>query len=355
METAIKKIQTSLPEGIDAALVISPVARQYLTGFPSEDGWVAITRDDAVFFEDSRYIEAAEAQVTSCRCVLQGKIYEQLGEFFGAAGAKRVAIEGGFVTLAGFENLKAKLPGFELTGEFLTDAISSMRRIKTREQVEMMTTAQRIAEKALDHILGFIKPGVTEKQVQLELDFYMLSHGAEALSFETIAVSGANTSKPHGVPSGKKIEKGDFVTLDFGATFNGWHSDMTRTVAVGSVSEKQREVYNIVLAAQRAGLSALTAGISGRDTDKAARDVIENAGYGKYFGHGTGHGVGLEIHESPSSSPASTDVFDAGVVVTVEPGIYIPGEFGVRIEDMAVVCRDGCIDLTEASRDLIIL
>lgn len=355
MQTSIQNIQSTLPEGIDAALVISPIARQYLTGFPSEDGWVAITRNDAVFFEDSRYIEAAQSQVTSCRCVLQGRIYEQLAEFFKANDVKRVAIESGYVTLAGFENLKKDLPGFELTGDFLSGEISSMRLVKTREQVEMMTTAQRIAERALDHILGLIKPGVTEKQVQLELDFFMLSHGAEALSFETIAVSGANSSKPHGVPSDKKIEKGDFVTLDFGATYNGWHSDMTRTVAVGSVTEKQREVYNIVLAAQRAGLSALTAGIGGREADRAAREVIENAGYGKFFGHGTGHGVGLEIHEAPYLSPSSDYTLDAGAVVTVEPGIYIPGEFGVRIEDMAVVCRDGCIDLTEASHELIIL
>ena len=203
--------------------------------------------------------------------------------------------------------------------------------------------------------MKFIKVGVTEKEIALELDFYMLSHGAEAVSFETIAVSGKNSSMPHGVPTDKKIENGDFITMDFGAVYNGYHSDMTRTVIVGEPTEKQKEVYETVLKAQTEALAVLKAGVSGVDADKAARDIIDAKGYKENFGHGTGHGVGIEIHESPNLSPYSKAILETGNIVTVEPGIYIPDEFGVRIEDMALITEDGYINLTSCEKELIIL
>ena len=183
----------------------------------------------------------------------------------------------------------------------------------------------------------------------------MLGHGAEALSFETIAISGANTSKPHGVPTEKKVEKGDFVTMDYGAVVNGYHSDMTRTVAVGSINDEQRRVYNTVLEAQFATLEIIKSGLKCSDGDKAARDVITEAGYGDFFRHSTGHGVGIEIHEKPNLSPKSVATLRPGNIVTVEPGIYIPEKFGVRIEDMALITENGCENLTKAPKELIIL
>ena len=203
--------------------------------------------------------------------------------------------------------------------------------------------------------MTFIKPGVTEKQIALELDFYMLSHGAEAVSFETIAVTGAKSSMPHGVPDETVVKNGDFITMDFGAVCKGYHSDMTRTVAVGEVTEEQKTVYETVLKAQKNALSVLKKGLPCSEADKAARDIIDNAGYGDYFGHSTGHGVGVEIHENPTLAPKSTDILEIGDVVTVEPGIYLPGKFGVRIEDMALITENGYENLTSSPKELIIL
>ena len=203
--------------------------------------------------------------------------------------------------------------------------------------------------------MKFIKVGITEKEIALELDFFMLRNGGEGLSFETIAVSGKNSSMPHGVPSEKKIENGDFITLDFGTVINGYHSDMTRTVAMGFASDEMKNVYDVVLKAQQNCLDNIKAGVSCKDGDEFARSIIRNAGYGQYFTHSTGHGVGVEIHEYPNLSIYSDSVLQAGNIVTVEPGIYIPEKFGVRIEDMALITEKGCTNLTKASKDLIIL
>lgn len=251
--------------------------------------------------------------------------------------------------------MRKALHGIKITTVGTDKIIDSFRAVKSDEEIENICKAQRIAEAALKHILGFIKIGVTEKEIALELDHYMLSHGAEALSFETIAISGANTSKPHGVPTEKKIEDGDFVTMDYGAVVNGYHSDMTRTVAVGHVSDEQKKIYDIVLKAQLASLEILRSGLKRSDGDKAARDVITEAGYGEFFRHSTGHGVGIEIHEKPNLSPKSVTTLRAGNIVTVEPGIYIPGKFGVRIEDMALITENGCQNLTNAAKELVIL
>jgi Xaa-Pro aminopeptidase len=233
--------------------------------------------------------------------------------------------------------------------------INGLRSIKTENEVESIVKAQRIAEDAFNHILKFIKVGVTEKEIALELDFYMLRNGGEGLSFETIAVSGKNSSMPHGVPCDKKVENGDFITMDFGTIINGYHSDMTRTVAVGFATDEMKNVYDAVLKAQKNCLDNIKAGISCKDGDMFARSVINDSGYGKYFTHSTGHGVGVEIHEFPNLSPASDSILQVGNIVTVEPGIYIPGKFGVRIEDMALITENGCRNLTNAPKELIIL
>lgn len=356
--TMIKKLQTALKSAdrFDGALILSPENRFYFTGFASSDGFLLVSAERAVFITDGRYIEAAQNQIQNCEVFLQQSAGKQLAEIFTDMGVSTVAVETARISVAEFAKYGEFLKPIELVPDPLLDEIiCALRAVKTPQEVEKMQAAQRIAEAAFDHILGFIKPGKTEKEIALELDFFMLSHGAEALSFETIAVSGKKSSMPHGVPDQNVIQYGDFITMDFGAVADGYHSDMTRTVAVGAVSERQKEVYNTVLRAQEAVLAALKPGLSCKAADKIARDVIEKAGYGEYFTHSTGHGVGVEIHEFPRLSAMSADTLKIGEVVTDEPGIYLPGEFGVRIEDMALITPDGCKNLTKCPKELIIL
>ena len=339
-----------------AALIISPENRKYFTGFDSSDGFLLVSPARAVFITDGRYIEAAEKQITACEVKLLGKTYPQISGILEEMGCKHLLVEATRMTVSTYNALKGVLKKISIaTDNTLDTIINSIRAVKTENEVEQIIKAQRIAEDAFNHILDFIKVGVTEKEVALELDFYMLSHGGEALSFETIVVSGANSSMPHGVPSDKKIENGDFVTMDFGTVVGGYHSDMTRTIAVGYATDEMKEVYNTVLNAQNNCLKNLHAGISCKEGDELARGVIKSAGYGEYFTHSTGHGVGVEIHEFPNLSPITDGELHAGNVVTVEPGIYMPDKFGVRIEDMAYITPDGCRNLTNAPKELIIL
>ncbi len=338
------------------ALIISPENRKYFTGFESSDGFLLVSSERAVFITDGRYIEAAEKQITNCEVVLLGKTYPQIAEILGEMCCSRLLVESTRMTVATYNSLKGVLKKVTiLTDTTLDSLINTLRSIKTKTEVKSIIKAQRIAEDAFSHILKFIKTGVTEKEIALELDFYMLRHGGEALSFETISVSGKNSSMPHGVPSDKIVENGDFITMDFGTVINGYHSDMTRTIAVGFATDEMKNVYNTVLNAQQSCLANLKAGLSCKDGDELARSVIKNAGHGQYFTHSTGHGVGVEIHEYPNLSPASDSILQVGNIVTVEPGIYIPEKFGVRIEDMALVTENGCENLTTAPKELIIL
>ncbi|MEE1137739.1 MAG: aminopeptidase P family protein [Acutalibacteraceae bacterium] len=349
----IKNLQLSLENG-SAYLIASPENRRWLTGFASSDGYLLITKNEAVFLVDSRYIEAAQKQISACDSVLLTSLSAQLPEYINKLGIASLYTEAQRLSVADFEKIKNISP-CPCIADKADGVIDSLRRIKTEDEKAKILKAQSIAEKAFDRVLDFIKIGVTEREIALELDFFMLKNGAESISFETIAVSGKNSSMPHGVPSDKKIEKGDFITLDFGAVVDGYHSDMTRTVAVGEVSSKQAEVYETVLNAQLKSLETLKTGVSCFDADAAARNIIRNAGYGEYFGHGTGHGVGIEIHEAPRLSPKSDAILKTGDIVTVEPGIYLPDEFGVRIEDMAFITEKGYENLTKSPKNLIIL
>lgn len=356
MMFSTEKLRKKVSSFADAAIIFSEENRRYFTEFPASDGALLVCGENALFFTDSRYTEAAAKCIGKEWVIDSTNLYEKFSEIFKENGVKKVAVENNKMTLAEFDEIKKRLPDVEfITSNELADAIEEIRIVKEESEIEKIKAAQKIAEDAFTHILTFIKEGVTEKQISLELDFYMLSHGAEALSFETIAVAGKNSSMPHGVPGDYKVQKGDFITMDYGAMVDGYHSDMTRTVCLGEPSEKMKEVYNTVLEAQLKGLEALRDGITGVEADKAAREVIEKAGYGKNFGHGLGHGVGVEIHESPRLSPKAPHTLKTGHVVTVEPGIYLPGEFGVRIEDMAVITEDGCINLTSCPKELIIL
>ena len=355
----IGKLQHAIQNSdkLDGALILSPENRRYYTGFDSTDGFLLVSAEKAIFITDSRYVEAAQKQVVAdCEVRLQGDTYSQLLETLLELGVQSVGVEASRLTLAQYAVLKEKLEPLYVVADTTLDAmITEQRMVKTPQEIEKILQAQRIAEDAFTHICQFIKPGKTEKEVALELDFYMLSHGAEALSFQTIAITGTKTSMPHGVPDDTVIQNGDFVTMDYGAVVDGYHSDMTRTVAVGSVSEEQKKVYEIVLEAQKAVCDGVKAGMRGTEGDALARDIIGAAGYGAYFGHGTGHGVGVEIHEEPRLSLAGHRILQENNVVTSEPGIYLPGKFGVRIEDMLRITKDGAQNLTKCPKELIIL
>ena len=340
-----------------AALITSEENIKYYTGFSSSNGWLIVDGSSAAFFTDSRYIEAAQSEIKTVDEVLETKGFDPtIVPFIKEKKLSGIYLEQSRLTLDKLERFRKSLPdvGFDVSSS-LDDEINSQRSVKGENEIELIVKAQRIAEKGFDHILGFIRPGLSEKDIQLELDYFMLRNGADALSFETIAVAGANGSKPHGVPGDYIVKNGDFLTLDFGAVVGGYHSDMTRTVAVGRGSEKMKNVYSIVLEAQLAGIEAIKAGAVCRDVDKAARDVIEKAGFGAFFGHGFGHGVGIEIHEHPFEGTTSDEILRAGNVVTAEPGIYLPGQFGVRIEDMLLVTENANKNLTESKKELIIL
>lgn len=353
--TKYERLMAALPENIDAALITEDVNRRYMTGMKSSAGTVLVTREKAYLIIDFRYIEKAQKTVHDAEVIMQGKLYEQINELLAKHGAKNVAIESESVTVAQLNAMRTRLNVEIDDSQALSEAIDSLRIVKTQDEIDKIIKAQRIAELAFEDVLNFIKPGVTEKEVGLHLDYFMLSHGAEALSFDTIAVSGPNTSLCHGVPTDRPVQAGEFVLMDYGATYDGYHSDMTRTVCVGQPTEKMEKIYSIVLEAQLKAIEAIKEGVSGADIDKIARDVITEAGYGEAFGHSLGHGVGMNIHETPNASPSSKHIFKQNMIVTVEPGIYLPDEFGVRIEDFVIIKENGCKNMTLAKKNLICL
>lgn len=346
-----------LPRYVDSVLITSDVNRRYFTGMKSSAGTVIAFRDGSAYLIiDFRYIEKARKIVRTAEVIEQKKLCPQLNQLIKTHSATNLAIESQTMTVSVLNSYKKLLTGVKITdNDVLSSAIWKLRTVKNSEEIECIAKAQEIAEKAFDHILGFIKAGVKEREIALELDRYMLMQGAEALSFETIALTGANTSMPHGVPSDTEVKNGDFVLMDYGAVYNGYHSDMTRTVCVGRPSDEMEKVYNIVLKAQETALAGAKAGISGSEFDAIARDIINDAGYGDCFGHSLGHGVGMEIHEKPIAAPSSKAILHAGSVITVEPGIYIEGKFGVRIEDFVILTENGCRNLTKCAKNLITL
>ncbi len=353
--TKFERLAELLPSGVDAALITADVNRRYFTGMKSSAGTVLATREKAYLIIDFRYIEKARKTVTEAEVIMQERLYDQINGLLEKHGCRTLAIENRTMTVAELEALKSKINAEIDCSDALSKAIDRIRIIKTQDEIEKIIKAQRIAEAAFEDVLGFIRPGVTEKEVQLHMDYYMLMHGAEGLSFETIAVSGPNTSLCHGVPTDRQVREGEFFLMDFGATYEGYHSDMTRTVCVGKPSEKMERVYNIVLEAQLKALEAVRAGVTGKELDSVARDVISAAGYGEAFGHSLGHGVGMEIHETPNASQSSPHTLEENMIVTVEPGIYLPDEFGVRIEDFVIVKETGCENMTLAPKNLISL
>ena len=351
----IVKITAQLPEhGLDAMLVTSAPGERYAVGFEGE-GWVLVSRDGAHYSTDGRYIEAARQPVTGAEIVLTERGQSHLAlarEEIRRRGLKRVGFESGRVSADELGRWKDSLPCELVAAQGLLDGL---RAAKDEEELARMRQAQRITDEAFREILNFIRPGLTEQEVAARLVYELLRRGGRRVSFDPIVAAGANGSMPHAVPGETVIQPGMFVTMDFGCVYEGYCSDMTRTVAVGQPTDEMERVYHTVLEAQRAGIAAARAGVTGSEVDRAARQVIQQAGYGAFFSHSFGHSLGLEIHESPNASPSEQTVLPAGAVISAEPGIYLPGHFGVRIEDVLVLREGGCEDITQSPKKLIVL
>ena len=353
MELRYAKLREKMKEkGLDAIYVSSPENHLYVTDFDNPDGWAFLTGERAWVFADPRYSEAAKAEVTPlCEVCAPGKpTFEELASEY---SLKVIGYEDQRLTCAGLERLKKSFGGASVEFEPVGGLFTEIRSVKTEEEVENIVAAQRIAEGAFRHIVDVLRHDMTETEVAAELEYYMKKNGSEKPSFDTIAVSGSASSRPHGVPRPVKLEKG-FLTMDYGAMVKGYHSDMTRTVVIGKADEEMKRLYETVLKAQCAAIDAITEGAKNADMDKIARDIIDDAGYKGYFSHSLGHGVGLEIHEAPGLNGHMGDaVLAAGQIVTAEPGIYIEGKYGCRIEDMILVTPGGHRNLTECPKELI--
>jgi Xaa-Pro aminopeptidase len=339
--------------GVEALLVTRIVNVRYLTGFTGTNGQIVVTREGGTFFTDSRYREQCRREVPDLPTeIYDREFHGRVGEVCRAGGLRRLGFEAAGLTYRGWRRLEAE-DGVDLVA--VEDPVERCRWAKDPEELWLIERAQGITDEAFDRVTGKLVEGITERQVAFELELAMRQLGAERIAFDSIVAFGEQAAEPHHRPGDRPLRRGDVVKLDFGALVDGYHSDMTRTVAFGEPDHRIREVHQVVLRAHLAGIEAVRAGATGGEADRAARGVVQEAGFGDRFGHGLGHGVGLEIHEGPSLRREGEDVLPAGAVVTVEPGVYLPGVGGVRIEDMVVVQPDGCRPLPEASKELVVL
>lgn len=351
-----RMINAMKAQGTEAVIVTSEINQRYLTGFAYTDGYAVVTSDHAWLVTDFRYAEAAENAVrgTEWEILTPAKMPDKISELLHDAGIGTVALEEATLPICEYEKIKAALGDIAVTTD-ASSLIDGLRLYKDEDEISQMQKAQDIADAAFSHILTYINPDRTEIDVALELEFFMRAHGAECVSFETIAVSGTASSLPHGVPRPVRLEKG-FFTMDFGARVQGYCSDMTRTVVIGKADSEMRRLYDTVLHAQTAALAACAEGVKCKTLDSIARDIIEQAGYRGTFGHSLGHGVGMYIHEAPRLSQAAPDnaVLKRGHVVTFEPGIYLAGKYGCRIEDMVAITPEGRVhNFTHSPKELI--
>lgn len=338
-----------------AALVFSEKNRRYFTQFPASDGALFVTAEEAYLLMDFRYEEAAHYQAKYCTVVGFSSLMDKLGELIRKHGIQEIYLETEKLSVAQarrFETAFQKNGAQAVLDNTLDSAIREQRMIKSPEEVKKIEASQEITDAAFQHILPYIKEGVTERELALEMEFFMRKQGAEDVAFGLIVAAGKNGSQCHAVPSDNTIKPGDFITMDTGALLDGYHSDMTRTVALGQVSDEQKAVYDTVLKAHLAVIDQVKPGMRCCDVDKIARDIIEKD-YPGTFGHGLGHGVGFEIHEWPRFSKLDPTPCVEGMVITDEPGIYIPAKYGVRIEDMLLITADGCRSLTKSPKELI--
>ncbi|NCB63784.1 MAG: aminopeptidase P family protein [Clostridia bacterium] len=351
----LNKIAEKLPEyGLDAMLITSAPGEFYAVGFHGE-GVAVVTPNKTWYYTDTRYIEAAGALITGAEIAIApaGQNYKTLTQaIVEDCAIKKLGIEDAYMSVGNFWAWEKALTAQMIPASKL---LEELRMVKDEEELAAMREAQRITDETFTAILDFIKPGVTEQEIGARLQYEMLSRGAERMSFDPIVASGPNGSKPHAIPSEKKVQNGEFITMDFGCVYGGYCSDMTRTVALGEPSDEMRKVYDIVYRAQQAGIAAVKGGVVGADVHEAGRKVIADGGYGDYFGHGFGHSLGIEIHEDPRFSPSCHLNIPSRATLSAEPGIYLPGKFGVRIEDVVVLTDNGCEDITKSPKELIIL
>jgi len=352
----LEKYRALLPQlGLDGVLLTSRVNRRYCAQYDIAEAIAVVTPGESRYFTDSRYIEAAEKNLPDFTVEMtdQDNTYPMLiRKAVEELGIRNMGFEEDWLTVSEFREFEQALP-CGLTP--CQKSIDTLRVVKEDWELDRMRRAQRITDRTFTEILGKIREGMTEMELRAELIYCLYRNGADGLAFDPIVVSGPNTSMPHGVPGQRKLQAGDFITMDFGAAVDGYCSDMTRTVALGYATEEMRKVYDTVLEAQKAGIAAAKAGLTGKAIDGAARSVIEAAGYGSCFGHGFGHCLGLQIHEPPNCNRKNDAPMPAGCVTSAEPGIYLPDKFGVRIEDVLILTEDGNIDITESPRDLLIV
>ncbi|MGC4376518.1 Xaa-Pro peptidase family protein [Fictibacillus sp. Mic-4] len=353
----LEKLRYEFKEfGIDGILIASLSNRKYISGFTGTAGVLVISEKEAKLITDFRYMDQAKEQAKEFDIVLHtSSVPIEVAKVAHELGITRLGFEQEYLTYSEYRTYENELSGINATFVPTSGIVEKLRLIKDSQEIKILKEAAEIADSAFSHITNFIKPGISELDVRNELEFVMRKNGATSSSFNTIVASGYRSALPHGVASDKIIQEGELVTLDFGAYYKGYCSDITRTVAVGQVSEELKAIYDVVYEAQLNGVEKIKPGITGREADALTRDIIAQKGYGDYFGHSTGHGIGLEVHEGPSLSAKSDMVLKPGMVVTVEPGIYISGLGGVRIEDDILITKDGNEILTHSRKDLIIL
>lgn len=359
MNNRVKKLQDYIGEStVDGFLIGSEANRMYISGFTGSNAMLLITENAQYIVTDFRYLEQVAKECPSFTCVDQqqkGLIGTAL-EIARKLNLKHLAFEGEHTSFVTYERL-SKEKDFTFTS--WTQTVEQMRSVKSAEEISLLEKAEAIGDKAFEEIIPFIqkrwRQGLTEREVALEIECIMRRQGASGTSFDSIVASGAKSSLPHAVPGDEPLKEGDFVVMDFGCKYEGYCSDMTRTIVLGSASDKQRTIYDTVLQAQLAALASIKPGMQGKEVDAIARNYIKDKGYGAYFGHGLGHSVGIEIHENPRFSPAETSEITEGMVLTVEPGIYVPDFGGVRIEDMVAVTENGIKNLTHSPKELIII
>lgn len=348
--TKIETLISRLPAGVDAFLTTNGTTRYYLTNFTSSNGLLFVTKNGAHFYTDFRYIEAAEKETVGCKTVTTASRKDGVNAIIAEENIKTVAYEDDIVTVAALEGMKRDYPTVEFVS--IGNVVKEMMEYKDEEALANIRMAQDITDKAFSEVLKLLRPDMKETDVAAEIEYQMKKLGASDKSFDTIAVSGTNSARPHGVPRPITLEKG-FLTMDFGCMYKGYCSDMTRTVVIGKADEDMKKVYNTVLKAQLAAIEAVREGMTGAELDKIARDIIDGAGYEGCFGHSLGHGVGLLIHEPLFISKGGVKPLAKGHVFTVEPGIYIKGKYGVRIEDMIQMTENGPLDITHSTKELI--
>lgn len=358
LEKRLESLKTIIDSDDQALLLTNEKNIGYFCGFFHSEGYLFVTKNETVLFVDFRYHEAALKKSSGCKVVCFTKLFKDLLIELNSASVKNVLFEASNITVEKYSRFKKAFSenGIEcICDSTLDDKIDNIRCIKDESEIEKIAKAQEITEQSYLEVLNYLKPGVSERRIALELEHLIKLNGGEGVSFDLITITGKKTSLPHGVPSDDIVNEGDFFTFDIGSIFEGYHSDTTRTVAIKSASEEMRKVYDIVLKAQLAVLDGVKPGAKCSDVDKIARDIISENGYGKYFGHATGHGVGLDIHESPVVSPRSETILKKGMIITDEPGIYLPEKFGVRIEDMLCVTENGYKNFVTLPKELIIV